>query len=459
MDESWRMKMGLSVDPFFSIARKSMDARIDAEDFADVFGGPPRSLLTRKFSGDFSRSDCFYDEIFRPPGSFSGGGSLSSSKSHGRNLPAFRIPSGGEGFYDGVFGSRGGSAKEGLKKQSSMAKSRSNSSSVLSSEELSPHYPPPAATSGDDAGFSSFTSRLRPLNVPSRSHKRESKKQSFPAFPTSKDSFSGQNNTPEKADFYYRKPHFSGSRRASPETISLDPNSFTRMDDYGPSSPASSPVSSFICEEEEVVNTDAKQRTNRDCKVEEVVVEDEEEEEEEEDEEEEEMSSYVIEINSDRFDRYREGGGGNSDSNDMDEAIAWAKERSQRPETKQTEEDVIDSRRSEEEPKSEEEMEMEMKDEEIRIWLTGKETNIRLLLSTLHHVLWSNSNWHAIPLANLRDGSQVKKAYQKARLCLHPDKLQQRGGASPIQKSVASRVFAILQEAWAVYVTNEGLSS
>lgn len=27
-----------------------------------------------------------------------------------------------------------------------------------------------------------------------------------------------------------------------------------------------------------------------------------------------------------------------------------------------------------------------MKDEEIRIWLTGKETNIRLLLSTLHHV-------------------------------------------------------------------------
>ncbi|KAG7593396.1 Chaperone J-domain superfamily [Arabidopsis thaliana x Arabidopsis arenosa] len=452
MDESWRMKMGLSVDPFFSIARKSMDARIDAEDFADVFGGPPRSVLTRKFSGDFSRSDCFYDEIFRPPGNFSGG-SLPSSKSHGRNLPAFRIPSGGEGFYDGVFGGRGGSVKEGSKKQSSTAKSRSNSSSMLSSEEVSPHNPPPAAASGDDSGFSSFTSRLRPLNVPSRSHKRESKKQSFSAFPTAKDSFSGQNNTPEKTDFYYRKPHFGGSRRASPETISLDPNSFRRMDDYGPSSPASSPVSSFICEEEE--NTDAKQRTNRDCFVEDVVVEDEEDEEEE-------MSSYVIEINSDRFDRYREeggGGGGNSDSNDMDEAIAWAKERSQRPEAKQTEEDVIDSRRSEEEPKSEEEMEMEMKDEEIRIWLTGKETNIRLLLSTLHHVLWSNSNWDAIPLANLRDGSQVKKAYQKARLCLHPDKLQQRGGTSPIQKSVASRVFAILQEAWAVYVTNEGLSS
>ncbi|KAF8097674.1 hypothetical protein N665_0284s0038 [Sinapis alba] len=434
MDESWRKKMGLNIDPFFSIARKSMDARIDAEDFADVFGGPPRSVFTRKFSGDFSRSECFYDEVFLPPG-ISSGGTLPSSKSHGRNLTAFRIPSGVDGFYDGVFGGRGGTAKEGFKKQSQTTKpkSRSNSSSVLTSEDVSPHYPPPAATSGDDAGFSSFTSKLRPLNVPSRSHKRESKKQSFPAFPTS-----GH----ERSDFYYKKPHFIGSRRSSPETMSLeDPSSFRRIDDFEPSSPASSPVSSFIYEEE--IDTETKQRTTRDCRVEET--------------EDEEMSSYVIEINSNRFDR------GNSDSNDIDEAIAWAKERSQRPEAKQRqEEDLMDSRRNEEEEeeaKSEEEMEMEMKDEEIRIWLTGKETNIRLLLSTLHHVLWSNSNWQAIPLANLRDGSQVKKAYQKARLCLHPDKLQQRGGTSPFQKSVASRVFSILQEAWAVYVTNEGLSS
>ncbi|KAJ0236974.1 Chaperone DnaJ-domain superfamily protein [Hirschfeldia incana] len=443
MDESWRKKMGLNLDPFFSIARKSMDARMDsAEDFSDVFGGPPRSVLTRKFSGDFSRSDCFYDEIFRPPG-ISSGGALPSSKSHGRNLPAFRIPSGGEGFYAGVFG---GGRGEGSKKQTPVTKSESRSKSS-SSEEASPHYQPAAAvTPGDEAGFPSFTSRLRPLNVPSRSQKRESKKQSFPAFPTSDDSFPRHANTPEKSDFYYKKPHFGGSRRSSPETMSLDPFSFRRMDDCGPSSPASSPVSSsFICE------SDEKQRMHGECEIEE--------------EEEEGMSSYVIEINSNRFDRYRDGGsggggGGNSDSNDMDEAIAWAKERSQRPVAKPTEQDLMDSRRSEEEEaKSEEEMEMEIKAEEIRIWLTGKETNIRLLLSTLHHVLWSNSNWHAIPLANLRDGSQVKKAYQKARLCLHPDKLQQRGGTSPLQKSVASKVFSILQEAWAVYVTNEGLSS
>ena len=173
---------------------------------------------------------------------------------------------------------------------------------------------------------------VRPLNVPSRSHKRESKKQSFPVFPTSGDSFSGH----ERSDFYYRKPYFSLSRRSSPETMGLDPSSFRRIDDFGPSSPASSPVSSFVYEEED---TETKQRTKGDCNVEEV------------EEEEDEMSSYVIEINSDRFDR------GNSDSNDMDEAIAWAKERSQRPEAKPTEQDLIDSRRSEEEEaKSEEEV-------------------------------------------------------------------------------------------------------
>jgi hypothetical protein len=31
-------------------------------------------------------------------------------------------------------------------------------------------------------------------------------------------------------------------------------------------------------------------------------------------------------------------------------------------------------------------MEMELLDEDIRLWSAGKETNIRLLLSTLHHV-------------------------------------------------------------------------
>jgi DnaJ-class molecular chaperone len=45
---------------------------------------------------------------------------------------------------------------------------------------------------------------------------------------------------------------------------------------------------------------------------------------------------------------------------------------------------------------------------------------------------------------NLIEKSQVKRAYQKARLCLHPDKLQQKG-ATVLHKYVAEQAFSILQ--------------
>lgn len=45
---------------------------------------------------------------------------------------------------------------------------------------------------------------------------------------------------------------------------------------------------------------------------------------------------------------------------------------------------------------------------------------------------------------NIIDNSQVKKAYQKAQLALHPDKLQQRGATVP-QKYLAKKVFSALQ--------------
>jgi hypothetical protein len=35
-----------------------------ADDFDDVFSGPPRSVLQRKFSDDFNNSNGFYEEIF-----------------------------------------------------------------------------------------------------------------------------------------------------------------------------------------------------------------------------------------------------------------------------------------------------------------------------------------------------------------------------------------------------------
>ncbi|XP_074580721.1 J domain-containing protein required for chloroplast accumulation response 1 [Curcuma longa] len=91
--------------------------------------------------------------------------------------------------------------------------------------------------------------------------------------------------------------------------------------------------------------------------------------------------------------------------------------------------------------------EIELANCKILEWSKGKEGNIRSLLSTLQYVLWSGSGWKPVPLVDIIEGPSVKRAYQKALLCLHPDKLQQRGAAEH-QKYLAEKVFDILQEAW-----------
>ncbi|KAG4162250.1 hypothetical protein ERO13_D01G105500v2 [Gossypium hirsutum] len=86
-------------------------------------------------------------------------------------------------------------------------------------------------------------------------------------------------------------------------------------------------------------------------------------------------------------------------------------------------------------------------DAKIRQWSNGKQGNIRSLLSTLQYVLWADSGWKPVPLSDIIEGRTVKKSYQKALLCLHPDKLQQKG-AAPYKKYIAEKVFDILQDAW-----------
>ncbi|KAG8389963.1 hypothetical protein BUALT_Bualt01G0034100 [Buddleja alternifolia] len=86
-------------------------------------------------------------------------------------------------------------------------------------------------------------------------------------------------------------------------------------------------------------------------------------------------------------------------------------------------------------------------DAKIRQWSFGRKGNIRSLLSTLQLVLWPGSGWKAVPLMDLIEANSVKRAYQKALLRLHPDKLQQKGADSH-HKYIAEKVFDILQEAW-----------
>ncbi|KAJ1405032.1 Chaperone J-domain superfamily [Sesbania bispinosa] len=83
-------------------------------------------------------------------------------------------------------------------------------------------------------------------------------------------------------------------------------------------------------------------------------------------------------------------------------------------------------------------------DFEIKRWAAGKEGNLRALLSTLQYVLWPECGWQPVSLTDLITAASVKKAYRKATLCIHPDKVQQKG-ATLQQKYIAEKVFDLLK--------------
>ncbi|GMJ15186.1 AUXILIN-LIKE3 [Hibiscus trionum] len=89
----------------------------------------------------------------------------------------------------------------------------------------------------------------------------------------------------------------------------------------------------------------------------------------------------------------------------------------------------------------------EAMDFEIKRWVAGKEGNLRALLSSLQQVLWPECGWEPVSLTDLITSGSVKKVYRKATLCVHPDKVQQKG-ATLEQKYIAEKVFDILKEAW-----------
>ncbi|KAL3653221.1 hypothetical protein CASFOL_002902 [Castilleja foliolosa] len=93
-------------------------------------------------------------------------------------------------------------------------------------------------------------------------------------------------------------------------------------------------------------------------------------------------------------------------------------------------------------------------DIEIKRWAAGKEGNLRALLSTLQYVLWPECGWQPVSLTGLIIGASVKKAYRKATLCIHPDKVQQKG-ATLQQKYIAEKVFDLLKEAWNKFNSEE----
>lgn len=95
-------------------------------------------------------------------------------------------------------------------------------------------------------------------------------------------------------------------------------------------------------------------------------------------------------------------------------------------------------------------------DTKIKHWAAGKEGNLRALLSSLQYVLGPECGWQPVSLTDLITSDSVRKVYRKATLCIHPDKIQQKG-ANVQQKYIAEKVFDVLKEAWNKCKTEEGL--
>lgn len=66
------------------------------------------------------------------------------------------------------------------------------------------------------------------------------------------------------------------------------------------------------------------------------------------------------------------------------------------------------------------------------------------LIFLLCQILGPDSGWQPIPLTDVITSAAAKKAYRKATLCVHPDKLQQRG-ASIQHKYICEKVFDLLK--------------
>ncbi|KAK1322288.1 Auxilin-related protein 2 [Acorus calamus] len=85
-------------------------------------------------------------------------------------------------------------------------------------------------------------------------------------------------------------------------------------------------------------------------------------------------------------------------------------------------------------------------DDEVIRWSNGKGGSLCALLSTLQYILVPECGWQPIPLTEMITTQDVKRAYKRAALCVHPDKAQQRS-ASIQEKHICEKVFNLLKEA------------
>lgn len=92
----------------------------------------------------------------------------------------------------------------------------------------------------------------------------------------------------------------------------------------------------------------------------------------------------------------------------------------------------------------------------INAWRSGNEENLRVLISTLHTILWPELGWKQMSLAELVLPKKVKIAYMKAVAKTHPDKIP--ANATTEQKMISQAVFITLNKSWDGFKVSNGLA-
>ena len=91
----------------------------------------------------------------------------------------------------------------------------------------------------------------------------------------------------------------------------------------------------------------------------------------------------------------------------------------------------------------------------IKEWATdlgGAKKPIRVLISTMHNVLWEGAKWEAVPIGKLLVAQRVKIHFLKAVTVVHPDKASGLG----VEKAyIANVIFHALEESWRIFVDSE----
>lgn len=93
----------------------------------------------------------------------------------------------------------------------------------------------------------------------------------------------------------------------------------------------------------------------------------------------------------------------------------------------------------------------------IKAWAyasNNARNNIRILLSTLHNILWEGSDWEPKTVADMMTDISVKKVYMKAILIVHPD--HNSDVTDPTALYMMDRVFNILNDSYAEFTKNKG---